>query len=427
VPAVVGVGISVTSAACPTISHMNHNTNTTTNEVRPIRSTWSRPRRLVACLAGLAVVASAAPASASPGSPNRAGKDRHRSTARLQRALDDVVAAGAPGAVLLVRVGDRTIRLTSGQSNLAPETPMRANLRTRIGGVTKSFTATVVLQLVTEGKLALDNTVEQWLPGAISNGSEITIRQLLNHTSGVFNYTSDPTILAPYIEGDFTRIFDPLHGVEVAAQYGPQFAPGTAFDYSNTNYLLLAMIVEAVTGHGIASELHKRIIRPLGLHHTSYPTSSEIVGPHIHGYVQSDATQWLDVTPFSPTLYGASGAILSNADDVARFYRALLRGRLLGPDELVAMQTIDPVATGGVPDAGILGGGWGLGLLRETFPCGEAWGHDSETPGYMTAAWNSNDGARQVVVIVNSHFGHDEPVSQAMRDLLVTAYCGQSQ
>jgi D-alanyl-D-alanine carboxypeptidase len=88
------------------------------------------------------------------------------------------------------------------------------------------------------------------------------------------------------------------------------------------------------------------------------------------------------------------------------------------------MRTIDPAATGGVPDAGILGGGWGLGLLREEFPCGEAWGHDSETPGYMTAAWNSRHGDRQVVVVVNSHHTHDEPVSEAMRALLVTAYCG---
>jgi D-alanyl-D-alanine carboxypeptidase len=91
------------------------------------------------------------------------------------------------------------------------------------------------------------------------------------------------------------------------------------------------------------------------------------------------------------------------------------------------MKTIDPVATGGIPDAGILGGGWGLGLLRETFPCGDAWGHDTEIPGYMTATWNSEDGDRQVVVIVNSFFEHDEPVSQAMRTLLTLAYCGTSQ
>ena len=326
---------------------------------------------------------------------------------------------------MLVRVGDRTIRLSSGNGNLSPETPMRVGDRSRIGGVTKTFTAAVVLQLVDEGKLRLSDTLEQWLPGVISNGGAISIRQLLNHTSGIADYAQDPSVLAPYEAGDLTHVFDPRQGVQVAADHGPLFAPGTGFAYSNTNYLLLAMIVEKITGHSIGSELRDRIFEPLGLRHTSYPTSSRISGAYTHGYLFLGAPPLMDVTPFSPTFYGASGAILSNADDVARFYRALLRGRLFAPGLLTAMKTIDPVATGGVPDAGILGGGWGLGLLREEFPCGEAWGHDTEIPGYMTAAWSSKDGNRQVVVVVNSNFSHDEPVSQAMRELLVTAYCNR--
>ena len=120
---------------------------------------------------------------------------------------------------------------------------------------------------------------------------------------------------------------------------------------------------------------------------------------------------------------GEAGAIVSTAADVARFYRALLGGQLLAPAQLAAMRTIDPVATGGVPDAGLLGGGWGLGLLRERFPCGVALGHDAENPGYMTAAWNSPDGTRQVVAVVNRNHTHDEPVSRALRRVLVQAYC----
>ena len=118
------------------------------------------------------------------------------------------------------------------------------------------------------------------------------------------------------------------------------------------------------------------------------------------------------------------GAIVSNADDVARFYRALLCGRLLPPALLKAMQTIDPAATGGMPDAGILGGGWGLGLLRERFPCGAAWGHDAENPGYMTAAWNSADGARQVVVDRQQQPQPRRAGRPRMRQVLATAYCG---
>jgi D-alanyl-D-alanine carboxypeptidase len=401
---------------------------TDTETPRPIHrsSTWSRRRKLVTGLAWLpsvtGVASVAAPALAAPA---RATTDRSKSGALLQQALDEIVAAGSPGAIVLVRDGDRTIQLSSGSGNLAPPTPIRADDRTRIGGVTKSFTATVVLQLVGERKLALSDTVERWLPGVISNGDAITIRQLLNHTSGIFDYAKDPTILAPYLEGDFTHVLDPDVAVRAAADHGPLFAPGEGFEYSNSNYLLLAMIVEARTGLSLRIQLRNRIVEPLGLHHTTYPTSSRITGSYVHGYLGLDEASPIDVTPWSPTFYGAAGALVSNADDLAHFYRALLRGRLLTPGLLKSMQTIDPVATGGTPDAGILGGGWGLGLLKETFPCGEAWGHDSETPGYMAAAWNSKDGNRQVVVIVNSNFSHDEPVSGAMRNVLVTAYCGR--
>jgi D-alanyl-D-alanine carboxypeptidase len=369
---------------------------------------------LVACLAGIAAVACLV-------TPALAAKGPAKQTAKLQRALEEVVAAGAPGAVVLVRDGDRTTRLSSGFGNLDPKTPMRAADVTRIGGVTKSFTATVVLQLVGEKKLTLGDTVERWLPGAIPNGNVISIRQLLNHTSGIYDFAADPAYLAPYSAGDLTYIFEPGALVQIAADHGPLFAPGSALSYSNTNYLLLGMVVEAATGTSFASELRTRIFKPLGLRHTSYATSSEITGSHTHGYFALEQGLY-DVTPWTPS--GGGGAILSNASDVTLFYRALLQGRLLPNNLLKSMQTIDRVATGGVPDSGILGGGWGLGLLKESFPCGKAWGHDSETPGYMTAAWNSKNGNRQVVVVVNTNQGHDEPVSRAMRKVLATAYCG---
>jgi D-alanyl-D-alanine carboxypeptidase len=370
---------------------------------------------LVACLASIAGIACLVP-------PSLAAKGPAEQTAELQRALDQVVAAGAPGAVVLVRDGNRTTRLASGVGNLDPMTPIRVADPSRIGGVTKSFTATVVLQLVGEEKLALGDTVEQWLPGVISNGDAISIRQLLNHTSGIDDFTADPAYLAPYMEGNLTYIFDLSTLAQIAADHGPLFAPGSALSYSNTNYLLLGMIVEAATGNTIGSELRMRIFEPLDLRHTSYATSAQIDESHTHGYFFLDEGPF-DVTPWTPV--GAGGAILSNAGDVTVFYRALLQGRLLPNKLLKEMQTIDPVATGGVPDAGILGGGWGLGLLRETLPCGKAWGHDSENPGYMTAAWNSKNGDRQVVVVANTHQDHDGPVSTAMREVLTTAYCGR--
>jgi D-alanyl-D-alanine carboxypeptidase len=346
----------------------------------------------------------------------------------VQQALDDVVAAGAPGAMAYVRDGNRAIRLSSGYGNLTPKTPMRVADRFRIGGLTKTFTATVVLQLVGEGKIGLDDTVEHWLPGAISNGGAISVRQLLNHTSGISDYVLEA--IGPYLAdlpSSLTLIFDPLEGVRIAAEHGPLFPPGSGLAYSNSNYLILAMIVEAATGNSFASELRRRIFEPLGLHHTSYPSSSQINGAYAHGYFFLGEPQPLDVTPLSPTLIGAAGAILSDAKDVAHFYRALLRGRLLGPDLLDSMQTIDPVATGGIPDSGFPGGGWGLVLLQDTFPCGrEAWGHDSEIPGYVTAAWSSRDGTRQVVVVVNTVFEPDDPAAEALRRVLAAGYCRDS-
>ncbi|MBM2614659.1 beta-lactamase family protein [Actinoplanes sp. LDG1-06] len=374
----------------------------------------SRTRRAaVACLAGLTLFTSAPAFSAAAAvSPT---------PAQIQRLLDQVVAAGAPGAIAVVRTGGRTIRLAAGRSVLDPAAPMRPGLRSRFGGVTKSYTATVVLQLVAEHRLSLGDTVERRLPGVLPNGGAITIRQLLNHTSGVFDYVQDPRTLAPYLAGDLTRIFDPRDGLRYAAEHGPLFPPGTGLAYSNTNSLLLAMIVESVTGRSFATELRRRLFVPLGLAGADYPDSSPIAGPHVHGYTP-DAPP-MDITALSPTLYGASGALVSNAEDVARFFRALLRGQLLPARVLAQMKTIDPVATGGTPDSGILGGGWGLGLLRESFPCGTAWGHDSEIPGYTTAAWSSPDADRQVVVVVNSFYDHDAPVNQALRRLLITAMC----
>ena len=341
----------------------------------------------------------------------------------VQRALDRIVAAGAPGALVLVRDGGRTVRLTSGLGNLDPENAIGATDRYRIGGLTKSFTATVVLQLVGEGTLSLDDTLESWLPGAISNGEDINLRQLLNHTSGIYDYANDPEVLAPYQQGDFTHVFDPLEGVRIADEHGPLFAPGKKLSYSNTNTVLLAMIVEAATGHTFTAELDARILEPLDLGHTSYPSDSDFDGPYIHGYLPGQAPL-TDISSLSPTLLGASGGIVSSAKDLANFYRALLQGDLLEPEELAAMKTIDPVATGGIPDSGLPGGGWGLGLLKQRFPCAKtAWGHDSEIPGYTTAAWSSKNGTRQVVIVVNSFFDPDSEAVAAIRDVLTAAFC----
>jgi D-alanyl-D-alanine carboxypeptidase len=340
----------------------------------------------------------------------------------LQRALDGLVAAGIPGAVLLVREGDRTIRLTSGYGNLKPRTPMRATDRFRSGSITKAFVATVVLQLVGEKKLRLTDTVERWLPGVVPNGKRITVRHLLNHTSGLFDYGGDRKWLEAAYR-DPMRQWTPREIVAVATAHKPHFAPGAGWSYSNTNYFVVGLIVEAATGHKLESELRRRIFAPLHLQATSLDTVPRIAGPHAHGYFVRPLE---DVSVGSPSYVWAAGALVSTADDVARFFRALLGGRLLRPDLLRAMETT-------VVDTREFS--YGLGLEKVPTPCGVSWGHSGGSPGYSADSYNGKNGTRQVVVLVNAterlalglpnfrSFDIPRRAGPAFSRLIKTAYC----
>ena len=364
-------------------------------------------------VAGLLLLTAAAACGRAPG----------RGTARvpqLQAALDQLVAAGVPGALALVREGDRTIRLTSGYGNLKPKTRLRATDRFRVGSVTKTFVATVVLQLVGEGKLALDDTIERWLPGLVPNGRAITVRQLLNHTAGLFDYLGDgdKTVERRVLSGDWDYHWKPRELVAISTAHKAKFAPGTGWSYCNTCYILLGLIVEEATGNPIAAELRTRVFEPAGLRATSLDAGPRISGRYARGYELLGAPPLVDFSALSPSFAWTAGAITSTADDLARFYRALLDGRLLEPDLLRTMQTTVPVA-------GRPGWRWGLGINKRPSPCGAQWGHDGSGPGYRTWALNSKDGRRQIVVFTN--LGEDsssESAQQALERVLATAYCG---
>src|SRR6266576_2194859 len=206
-----------------------------------------------------------------------------RKEANVQRALKRVTAAGAPGAIALVRDGNQTFRLTSGYGNLEQKASMRPTDRFRIGSVTKTFVATVVLQLAGEGKLGLGDTVERWLPGIVPNGKQITVRELLNHTSGIFDVTNDKGFIARVLWKP-TEVWTPRKLVATATAHKPLFAPGATWSYSNTGYILLGQIVEAASGNSIGTELERRIFEPLHLHATSFARSPRIAGAYAHGY-----------------------------------------------------------------------------------------------------------------------------------------------
>ena len=335
-------------------------------------------------LVSAAGVAGAAAALALPAGAARPSDER-----QLQRSLDRLVASGVPGAVLLVRRGNRTVRLTSGYGDLRQKTPMRPGDLFRVGSITKAFVATVVLQLVAEQKLALDDTVERWLPGLLQDGRRITLRQLLGHRSGLFDYGGDDKFLAAAF-GNPARRWAPRELVAIASAHRPYFPPGAGWAYSNTNYVVVGLIVEAATHRPLAGELARRIFVPLGLRATRFDDAYRMAGPHAHGYFLAPL---LDVSDGRLSYVWAAGALVSNADDLARFFRALLGGRLVRADLLKAMET---------PVGRTSEFAYGLGLEKMPGPCGVLWGHTGGSPGYVADALNSKDGRRQVVVLVNA-------------------------
>jgi D-alanyl-D-alanine carboxypeptidase len=370
---------------------------------------------LLACLT-TALVAASAPAKPPLAAPR---------TSALQKDLDALVATGVPGAILLVRNGSHTVRLTGGMGDVGRKTPMNPHDHFKIASLTKTYTATVVLQLVAEGKLRLTDSVEKWLPGLVPNGRKVTLRHLLNHLSGIPDYESDPRYLKPYLSGDLGFYWAPRKLVQLAVSHPPLFPPGVSkhTSYSNTNYVLLGLVVEAVTKKSIGAELRNRIFRPLHLGETTYPTKPGLPRPFAHGYMVLGKPPAIDVTGLSPSLSPASGAIVSTADDVVDFYRALLSGHLVRPDLLRAMKTTISEGT----HVDIPGQRYGLGL--ESFPttCGNGLGHNGVVPGYMTFVYSSGNGNRQALLMVNLDAGSfPKTAGPRFFRLLDKAFCSRA-
>jgi D-alanyl-D-alanine carboxypeptidase len=315
----------------------------------------------------------------------------------LRRLLDQVVAAGAPGAAALVREDHGVKQAASGLADLRTGRRMRPGLNYRVGSVTKPFVATVVLQLVAERKLSLSDTVERWLPGILPYGRRVTVRQLLNHTSGVPDNSLEPLVVLYTFPHGRSRAWTPRELVALIADQPPDFPPGTAWSYSNTGYVLAGMIVEAATGHKLGQELARRIFRPLGLHDTVFPVNRpDIPGPNPRGYslpLVDQAGPLLDFTVYNPSLAWGAGNLISDLGDLERFFRALLGGRLLPPRLLAAMTT--PV------DTGVPGYGYGLGLEMIETPAGRLVGHGGAIPGFDNIVLNTGDGRRQLGVMIN--------------------------
>jgi D-alanyl-D-alanine carboxypeptidase len=359
----------------------------------------------------------------------------------LARLAQQDVDAGAPGVIVRVDDGSGHVIRIARQSG-----PTKADHRLgpddefRVGSNTKTMVATLVLQMVAEHRMSLTDPIEKWLPGLVPGGSEITVRMLLNHTSGLFNYINDPAILKSFT-GQDNRNWTPRQILAVAAGYPPTAAPGAEFSYSNTNYIALGMALEKVTGRSVADLVQQRIAGPLHLTHTYLSVGSSRPSRAdrslAHGY-EPDAAHLapllppgvpegtafagsprgdlVDTTWINSSSEWAAGGMISTASDWARFDSALLSGKLLPPAELKAMRTTVPE-----DPASPAGDGYGLGLIKVVTPCGTVWGHDGQVGGYNSVTYTDNTGRRTVEVFTTTVFGLAAPKAAAANQTLINA------
>ncbi|WP_424640057.1 serine hydrolase domain-containing protein [Embleya sp. AB8] len=339
----------------------------------------------------------------------------------VQPGLNALVSAdGMPAALASVKGRDgRTHTYTAGVGNLATGAPVPRDGQVRIGSNTKAFTAVVVLQLVAEGRIDLDAWVDTYLPGLVRgegiDGRRITVRQLLQQTSGLPNYTEYDLQL---------RNYKPLELVDIALRHPARFIPGEKWEYSNTNYVLAGLIVEKVTSRPIAKELERRIIKPLGLRHTYFPAPGDVTirEPHPQGYDRESASAPLrDITEMDPSWTWAAGQLISTNSDLNRFYTALLSpGRLLPAAQLAQMRTTVPAESTFGP-----GARYGLGLVSKPLSCGRGglyWGHGGSFPGYETRGGATDDGrAANVAVTIQPT---DKSAMTRVDAVVETALCG---
>jgi D-alanyl-D-alanine carboxypeptidase len=395
---------------------------------------------LALAVSGTAVAGAqaAAPVQTSAANGTAAAAPRSAQLAQLTNLADALVAAGAPGVIVRVEAGDGAapIELSRQAAWTRIDGRLDADDQVRMGSNTKTMVATLVLRLVAEHKITLGDPVEKWLPGLVPNGSAITVRMLLNHTSGLYNYLDDPSVLASFI-GQNPHDWTPHELLAAGVAHPPLFAPGAQFSYSNTNYIALGLILQRATGCSLADLIQHRIAGPLGLHHT-YLADARHPGTHLaHGY-EPDAAHlapllppgvpagtsfagpargdFVDATAINPSSLWAAGGMVSTVEDWARFDKALMSGRLLPPALMREMRTTvpeDPSA----PD----GDGYGLGLRKVVFPCGTVWGHDGQAAGYSSQTYADASGRRTVQIVTTSIFGVAAPQTAAAYQSLTNA------
>ncbi|MGI5504915.1 serine hydrolase domain-containing protein [Lentzea sp. CA-135723] len=353
--------------------------------------------RLVAALTAAALLATAGTAAAAP--------PEHDA---VQRTIDELTKSGGALGIQVLVDGRDTLR--SGFAERGSRTPVPHNGTFRIGSVTKPFVSTVVLQLAGEGRLDLDVPVVRYLPGLVD--ARITVRQLLQHTSGLYDHAEALPLDPAGFHAIRFKTWTQQELVDIATSRPLLFEPGTGQSYSNTGYVVLGMLIEKLTGKPYQHAVEQRILKPLRLKDTVLPrTTVDIPGRHAHGYFPDAAGNIIDVTRLNPSWGGAAGEMISTTRDLDAFLAALLAGKLLKPAqqrELTATTAVSP--------------GYGLGLSVVKLPCGNTiYGHDGTIHGFASLMLGSPDGKRFELSVTDN--GSNAEPGDAYRELMNQHFC----
>jgi D-alanyl-D-alanine carboxypeptidase len=321
-------------------------------------------------------------------------------TARLDKAIEDVRRqAGIPGVVVgLWMPGKGSYVRATGVADTATNRPMTTDGYVRIGSETKTFTVTALLELVDDRRIRLDDPISRYVPG-VPNGGRITLRHLAEMRSGLFPYTSDPDFVQDLLS-DPQRSFTPREVLAYGFKHKNTFAPGKEFQYSNSNLVLLGLVIEKVSGQRLVDFIDERVLRPARLHHTLFPEGAEFPEPHPRGYTnQTLSGAVADSTDWNPSWAWAAGAMISDLHDLRRWADIVATGKLLSPQ--TQAQRLKTLPTG------IPGLSYGLGI----FKTGGWIGHNGSIPGYETVTVYLPSKKATLVIMINTDItsGGQEP------------------
>jgi D-alanyl-D-alanine carboxypeptidase len=318
---------------------------------------------------------------------------------KLNKALDDKRAEfGVPGVIVGVWVPGKGEWIScKGIGDIKTGTGPAIYDHVRIASITKTFTATMILQLADEKRLKLTDTLDMYDLGVtVPNRDKITIRNLLNMTSGLFNYTNDENFWSKFLTNP-TAAWTPKQVVDISIAHGVVAPPGQGYDYNNTNYVLLGMIIEKLTGNTVGAEIKSRIIDKLGLQNTSFPTTAEMPVPFVHGYMpdsviggDTSGLAVIDMSVESPTPFFTAGGMISDLMDIKTCLQALASGKLLSPEMHKEQLTFASPNTSS----------YGLGVMNG----GILIGHSGEITGYNSSAYTQTGGNGATIIVLLNRY-----------------------